>query len=216
MRIYGYHRTSTTEQHLDRGIKEISEYCTTNKIELEYIFTDQATGKNFNRPDYIQLKKQAKKDDIILITEVDRLGRNKQDTLNELRYFKDNGIRVMILELPTTLVDYSGMDYSGIKDDMATMMMETINNMLIEMYASFAHAEMLKRQKRQTEGIEAMKERGEWNKYGRPTLIKIDESFINAYTTWKSGEGTAVNAMEKCNMTKATFYRKVKKYEEGM
>ena len=117
----------------------------------------------------------------------------------------------MILELPTTLVDYSGM-----KDDMATMMMETINNMLIEMYASFAHAEMLKRQKRQTEGIEAMKERGEWDKYGRPTTIKIDESFINAYTIWKSGEGTAVKAMEKCNMTKATFYRKVKEYEEGL
>lgn len=211
MRVYGYHRTSTAEQHLDRGIKEINEYCISNNIELEYIFTDQATGKNFNRPDYIQLKKQAKKGDIILITEVDRLGRNKKDTLNELRHFNDNGIRVMILELPTTLVDYSGM-----KDDMATMMMETINNMLIEMYASFAHAEMLKRQKRQTEGIEAMKERGEWNKYGRPTTIKIDESFITAYKTWKSGEGTAVKAMEKCSMTKATFYRKVKKYEEGL
>ena len=211
MRVYGYHRTSTAEQHLDRGIKEINEYCLSNNIELEYIFTDQATGKNFNRPDYIQLKKQAKKGDIILITEVDRLGRNKQDTLNELSYFKDNAIRVMILELPTTLVDYSGME-----DNMATMMMETINNMLIEMYASFAHAEMLKRQKRQTEGIEAMKERGEWDKYGRPTTIKIDESFINAYTTWKAGEGTAVKAMEKSNMTKATFYRKVKQYEEGL
>lgn len=53
----------------------------------------------------------------------------------------------MILELPTTLVDYSGM-----KDDMASMMMETINNMLIEMYASFAHAEMLKRHKTHTIG----------------------------------------------------------------
>ncbi|MBU3181128.1 recombinase family protein [Clostridium psychrophilum] len=211
MRVYGYHRTSTSEQHLDRGIKEINEHCLSNNIELEYIFTDQATGKNFNRPDYIQLKKQAKKGDIILITEVDRLGRNKRDTLNELRYFKDNNIRVMILELPTTLVDYSGM-----KDDMASMMMETINNMLIEMYASFAHAEMLKRQKRQTEGIEAMKERGEWDKYGRPTTIKIDERFISAYTAWKAGEGTAVKAMEKCSMTKATFYRKVKVYEEGL
>ena len=84
------------------------------------------------------------------------------------------------------------------------------------MYASFAHAEMLKRQKRQTEGIEAMKERGEWDRYGRPTTIKIDESFINAYTAWKAGEGTAVKAMEKCSMTKATFYRKVKEYEEGL
>ena len=208
MRVYGYHRTSTQEQHLDRGINEINEYCNVNNIVLEYIFTDQATGKNFNRPDYIQLKKQAKMGDMIFITEVDRLGRNKQDTLNELRYFKDNGIRMMILELPTTLVDYSGM-----KDDMATMMMETINNMLIEMYASFAHAEMLKRQKRQTEGIEAMKERGEWDNYGRPTTIKIDDSFKGTYTQWKYGEITAIKAMELCSMAKATFYRKVKEYE---
>lgn len=117
----------------------------------------------------------------------------------------------MILELPTTLVDYSGM-----KDDMASMMMETINNMIIEMYASFAHAEMLKRQKRQTEGIQSMKERGEWEKYGRPTTIKIDDKFISAYTQWKAKEVTAVMAMEKCGMTKATFYRKVKEYEEGL
>ena len=83
-------------------------------------------------------------------------------------------------------------------------------------FLKFAHVEILKCQKRQTEGIEAMKERGEWNKYGRQISIKIDESFINAYTTWKLGEGTAVNDMEKCNVTKVTFYMKVKKYEEGL
>ena len=103
----------------------------------------------------------------------------------------------MILELPTTLVDYSSM-----KDDMAAMMMETINNMLIEMYDSFAHAEMMKRQNRQTEGIQAMKERGEWDKYGRPSTVKIDDKFVSAYNTWKEGEITAVKAMKLCNMSK--------------
>ncbi len=208
MRVYGYHRTSTQEQHLDRGINAIKEYCTINNMELEYTFTDQATGKNFDRPDYIQLKKQAKKNDIIIISEVDRLGRNKQSTLDELRYFKDNGIRIMILELPTTLVNYSSM-----KNDMAEMMMETINNMLIEMYASFAHAEMMKRKKRQTEGIQAMKDRGEWDNYGRPITIKINDNFKIIYRQWKDGEITAVKAMELNNMPKATFYRKVKEYE---
>ncbi|MBU3188742.1 recombinase family protein [Clostridium bowmanii] len=208
MRVYGYHRTSTQEQHLDRGINAIKEYCIINNMELEYTFTDQATGKNFDRPDYIQLKKQAKKNDIIIISEVDRLGRNKQSTLDELRYFKDNGIRIMILELPTTLVNYSIM-----KNDMAEMMMETINNMLIEMYASFAHAEMMKRQKRQTEGIQAMKDRGEWDNYGRPTTIKINDNFKIIYKQWKDGEITAVKSMELNNMSKATFYRKVKEYE---
>ena len=50
MKRYGYHRTSTREQHLDRGIKEITAYCEQNNLELEKIFTDQQTGKNFNRP----------------------------------------------------------------------------------------------------------------------------------------------------------------------
>lgn len=210
-RYYGYHRTSTTEQHLDRGINAITEYCKSNSIELEYIFTDQQTGKSFDRPDYVQLKKQIKKDSVLIITEVDRLGRNKQDTLNELRYFKEHGIRVMILELPTTLVDYSNM-----QDELASMMMDTINNMLIEMYASFAHAEMLKRERRQKEGIAAKKERGEWNDYGRPKKYKINNEFIKVYDTWKRGEVTAVKAMELCNMTKATFYRKTKEYEKSL
>lgn len=56
MKKYGYHRTSTREQHLDRGIKEITIYCEQNNLELEKIFTDQQTGKNFNRPRYQVLK----------------------------------------------------------------------------------------------------------------------------------------------------------------
>ena len=159
MAIYGYHRTSTTEQLLDRGIKAISDFCEKNNLTLDEMFTDRQTGKNFNRPDYITLKRMAKKPgDIIIASELDRLGRNKEETLKELRHFKSLGVRLMILEIPTTLVDYSVMD-----DAMSNMILETVNNMLIEMYATFAHAEMLKREKRQREGIQAMKDRGEWD-----------------------------------------------------
>ena len=56
MAIYGYHRTSTTDQHLDRGINAIKEYCEKNNLILDEIFTDQATGKSFDRPDYQVLK----------------------------------------------------------------------------------------------------------------------------------------------------------------
>lgn len=127
MKRYGYHRTSTREQHLDRGIKEITIYCEQNNLELEKIFTDQQTGKNFNRPRYQVLKEDVlRAGDELIITEVDRLGRNKQETLKELQYYRDNGIRVKILELPTTLMDLSKLDNA-----MARMLMETINNMLI-------------------------------------------------------------------------------------
>ena len=115
------------EQHLDRGIKEITAYCEQNNLELEKIFTDQQTGKNFNRPRYQVLKEDVlRAGDELIITEVDRLGRNKQETLKELQYYRDNGIRVKILELPTTLMDLSKLDNA-----MARILMETINNMLI-------------------------------------------------------------------------------------
>lgn len=115
------------EQHLDRGIKEITAYCEQNNLELEKIFNDQQTGKNFNRPRYQVLKEDVlRAGDELIITEVDRLGRNKQETLKELQYYRDNGIRVKILELPTTLMDLSKLDNA-----MARMLMETINNMLI-------------------------------------------------------------------------------------
>ena len=83
MKRYGYHRTSTREQHLDRGIAEITAYCESNNLSLEKIYTDQQTGKNFNRPRYTILKEDVlRSGDELIITEVDRLGCNKADARN--------------------------------------------------------------------------------------------------------------------------------------
>ena len=202
MKRYGYHRTSTREQHLDRGITEINAYCSANNLELEKIFTDQQTGKNFNRPRYTIMKEDVlRAGDELIITEVDRLGRNKQETLKELQYYRDNGIRVKILELPTTLMDLSAMDNA-----MARMVMETINNMLIELYATMAQAEIEKKEKRQREGIQAKKERGEWDDYGRPAVIAVEE-FAKEYANVVNGDIRPFELMRKLGMSKATFYR---------
>lgn len=207
MKIIGYHRTSTTDQHLDRGIKEIEDYCGLNNLSLKKIYTDQQTGKNFNRPRYTVMKEDVlEPGDVLIVTELDRLGRNKRDTLKELQQFKDNNIRVMILEIPTTLIDYSKLDNS-----MAAMLMETVNNMLIEMYASFAQAEMDKREKRQKEGISTMKARGEWNKYGRPKFLDYDV-FRKEYEKVLKGELRPVDVMKKLSLTKATYYNYRKQY----
>ena len=204
MKRYGYHRTSTKEQHLDRGITEIQNYCITNNLELEKIFTDQQTGKNFIRPRYQVLKEDVlRSGDELIITEVDRLGRNKQETLKELQYYRDNNIRVKILELPTTLMDISKLDNA-----MARMLMETINNMLIELYAAMAQAEIEKKEKRQKEGIQAKKERGEWDDYGRPAKMKL-EDFAHEYLKVESGEIRPFEVMRKLGMSKTTFYRYV-------
>lgn len=206
MKRYGYHRTSTREQHLDRGITEINAYCDANNLELEKIFTDQQTGKNFNRPRYTIMKEDVlRAGDELIITEVDRLGRNKQETLKELQYYRDNGIRVKILELPTTLMDLSAMD-----NTMASMIMETINNMLIELYATMAQAEIEKKEKRQKEGIRAKKERGEWDDYGRPAVITTEE-FAKEYSKVITGDVRPFQLMKQLGMSKATFYRYVRK-----
>lgn len=205
MAYYGYHRTSTREQHLDRGISEIEKFCRDNALELERIYTDQQTGKNFNRPRYTVLRDDIlRRGDTLIITEVDRLGRNKKDTLGELRYYQEKGIRVMILEIPTTLQDLSRLD-----NGMARMILETINNMLIELYAAMAEAEIQKKEKRQREGIEAKKLRGEWDDYGRPRIQKPD-NWNEVIRMWKNGEITAVEAMKRTGIKKGTFYRLAK------
>ena len=202
---YAYHRTSTTDQHLDRGIAELEAFCKANNIELEKIYTDQQTGKNFNLPRYQLLKEDILiSGDTLIITELDRLGRNKQDTLKELRYFQDKGIRVMILEIPTTTQDLSKLDNS-----MAKMIMETINNMLIELYATMAQAEIEKKEKRQREGIETKKARGEWEDYGRPKAQK-PSNWEEVIAQWERGEITAVKAMELTGTKKTTFYKLLK------
>lgn len=214
MRYFAYHRTSTKEQHLDRGIKTIEEYITKESIKLEFLFTDQQTGKNFDRPQYLQMKKQMIKsiengnDVALIVTELDRLGRNKELTLKEIRELKDAGIRIMVLEIPTTLVDLPK------EDSMSKMMMETINNMLIEMYASFAHAEMDKRSKRQKEGIKAKKDREEWSDYGRPRALDINE-FKKHYSRVKKGELKPIEVMKLLNLTKPTYYRYAKEIDNN-
>lgn len=206
MKRYGYHRTSTREQHLDRGITEIKNYCTSNNLELEKIFIDQQTGKNFNRPRYQVLKEDVlRSGDELIITEVDRLGRNKQETLKELQYYRDMNVRVKILELPTTLMDLSKLDNA-----MARMLMETINNMLIELYAAMAQAEIEKKEKRQKEGIQAKKERGEWDDYGRPATMTVD-AFAEEYKKVQSGELRPFQLMKQLGISKTTFYRYVSK-----
>ena len=205
MAVYGYHRTSTKEQHLDRGIQEITQFCKENHYKLEKIYTDQQTGKNFSRPRYTVLRDDILREgDILIITEVDRLGRNKKDTVEELRILANRNIRVMILEIPTTLQDLSKMD-----NTMAKMILETVNHMLIELYAAMAQAEIEKKEKRQREGIEQMKVRGEWDNYGRPRVQK-PKNWDEVIKKWQTGEISAVEAMRLTGIKKSSFYKMVK------
>lgn len=199
MRIYGYARVSTKEQNLDRQMVELEKY-----VDERFIFTDKVSGKDMDRPQYQLLRKVAQKGDIIYIKSLDRLGRNKQQIKDELEYYKSEGVRVKILDIPTSMMEIpEGQDW----------IMDMINNLLIEVLSTIAEQERVTIKQRQAEGIAVAKAQGK--NLGRP-VIEVDDKFIDAYKQWKAEENpiTAVKAMELSGLTKATYYRKVKEYEK--
>jgi DNA invertase Pin-like site-specific DNA recombinase len=140
----------------------------------------------------------------VIVEELDRLGRNADGIKKELEWFKDHGICVRILEIPTTLIEVSEQN---------KWVIELINNILIEVYASMAQAELEKRAKRQAEGVEAAMKKGV--KFGRPS-IKIDnEKFTEVVSAWRAGKITAVEAQRELGVKPNTFYRRVREYEKG-
>lgn len=207
--FYGYNRVSTKDQHLDRGRKSIEDFCREREITLERIYEDKQTGRHFDRPRYIVLKEDVlRAGDTLIVPEYDRLGR-ADETRGELRYFREHGVRVIFLDIPTTTTDFSGM-----ADDMAKMLMEFINDMLISFYDLMARTELERKRKRQREGIDAMKARGEWARYGRPRNMSREE-FAAQYAQVESGELRSVDLMRRLGLNKDTYFRYVREYRSG-
>jgi len=198
MRKYGYCRVSTREQNLDRQIVELKKY-----VEERFIFSDKMSGKNFDRPEYQLMRKVAQEGDEIYIKSLDRLGRNKQQIKDELEYYKTEGVRVKILDIPTTMMEIPiGREW----------LLDMINNLIIEVLATIAEQERLTTRQRQAEGIACAKEKGKY--LGRPK-IEYPENWDDIYKSWKNGEMTAVKAFQILGLTKSTFYNLVKKYKKA-
>ena len=196
-KIFGYIRVSSKEQNLDRQIDSLKQYVPNERD----IFADKLSGKDFNRPAYQTLKMMVRPGDTIYIHEMERLGRNKEEIKNELEYFKGKGVYIRILNLPTTLIDYSQFD-----SKLQKMLMEMVNNILIEVLATMAETERDNIRKRQREGIDAAKKREA--KFGRPTK-DFPPCWQEDKLKWEAGEVTAVSLMKKYGMASSTFYSKV-------
>lgn len=198
-RVFGYARVSSKEQNLDRQILALEKY-----VKTENILVDKASGKDLERSAYQALKGALglRRGDTLYITSLDRLSRSKADTKRELQWMKDKGIRLKILDLPTSLVEIpEGQQW----------IIEMIQNILIEVLSSIAEQERLTIRKRQREGIEAAKKKGKH--LGRPPLAEPD-NFKEVYREWKAGRTTAKEAMQAVGMKKTSFYRKVKEFEQ--
>ena len=198
-KVYGYARVSTREQNLDRQIAALRQYVTDERD----IITDKESGKDFDRTGYQYLRERLiRPGDTLIVKSLDRLGRNKEQVMEELRHFRADGVRVKILDLPTTMIDLpDGQDW----------IVEMVNNILIEVLASIAEQERLTIRQRQAEGIAEAKKQGRL--LGRKrTELPTEWELVTGL--WKSGSITAVQAMDRLGLKKSTFYRMVR--EQGV
>jgi len=195
-RTYYYARVSARDQNLDR---QISAFMDLGAEERD-IVTDKASGKDLERYGYQALKKaMLRRGDTLVIKSLDRLSRNKNDIKTELQFFKENGIRLKVIDLPTTMMELP-QEQSWI--------MEMVNNILIEVLGSIAEQERTTIKQRQAEGIAEAKKKGKH--LGRPAL-SYPENWKLVFEEWQNHCITAKEAMELTGMKRTSFYKLVKK-----
>lgn len=201
---FGYIRVSTKEQNEERQIEELLKY----KIDRKNIFIDKETGKTFQRENYILLKNKLRFGDEIFFHELDRVGRTKKEMKDELQKMTEQGVIVRILDVPTTLMDFS------VFGELQKSIMEMVNTILIEVLSTQAETELLKIKKRQAEGISIAKKQG---KYTGRKAKELPKNFPKLYDRWKNKE---LSATEFCKIleykSRSTLYLKIKKYESTL
>lgn len=198
--IYFYTRVSTKEQNLARQLEEAKSYK-----NVDEVFCDKQSGKTYNRPEYERLKSIVRKGDEVIVKEMDRLGRNKEATKDEIKWFKDNGVTLRILELPTTLIDFNGQEWIA----------DMINNMLIEVLTTIAEQEVRKTDRRRAEGIAAMPivdgkkvSMKTGRTYGRPSSVNRDD-FEKFLQKQKDGDMTVAECCKELGISRRTWYNRV-------
>lgn len=193
-RTFYYARVSSREQNLDRQLAAFTDMGAQERD----IITDKESGKDLDRRGYTALKTALlRPGDTLVVKSLDRLSRSKADIKNELQYFKDNHIRLKVLDLPTTMIDYpAGQEW----------VLDMVNNILVEVLSSIAQQERETIHQRQAEGIAAAKAKGKH--LGRPRAERPD-NWNEVITAWKAGEITAVEAMRRTGTKRSTFYKLV-------
>ena len=192
-----YIRVSSLDQNIDRQLQSIEEYKKEKNINNEdcKIFIDKQTGADFSRNEYQLMKQQARVGDTLLVTSLDRLGRNKQQIKEELEYFRKQQIKVVILDIPIT----------GESFDEQGWIQEMVINIIIEVVATFAEKERDYIKERQRQGIELKKKRGIYKGRKRIQINNWDKVF----SLYKEKKITGKMAAKMLDISIATFYRRI-------
>ena len=196
-----YARVSSQDQNLDRQIEAFHAMG----AEDRDIIVDKQSGKDLNREGYQALRNVIlRRGDTLVVKSLDRLSRRKADIKAELEYFREAGIRVKVLDLPTTMMDVpEGQEW----------VFDMVNNILIEVLGTIAQQERTTIKQRQAEGIAAAKAKGKH--LGRPR-IAVPENWDDVYREWKSGKITAVEAMRLTGLRRGTFYHLAKNQSDEL
>ena len=196
--IYGYVRVSSRDQNEDRQLTALKEVGAPDKN----IYLDKQSGKDFDRPQYKKLLRKLKKDDLIYIKSIDRLGRNYEEILEQWRVLtKEKGIYIVVL-------DMSLLDTRRGKDLMGTF----LSDIVLQVLSFVAENERTNIRQRQAEGIAAAKMRGV--RFGRPPS-PLPENFHEIYQQWKNGKITGLAAAKACGMPMSTFRYRAEIYENA-
>ncbi|WP_337034813.1 recombinase family protein [Paenibacillus illinoisensis] len=199
IRHYGYIRVSSKDQNEARQLEAMKGLGIMDRD----FFIDKQSGKNFERPYYQAMKNVLRKGDILFVKELDRLGRNAQEIKNEWQDITQNkGAHIVIMDMPI-------LDTRQYKNGLE----KVISSIVLELLSYMAEREREKINGRQAEGIAAAKNDGVV--FGRPKQA-INEEFKQAYTEWRQGNITAVEAMRRAEMKPNSWYRRVKEHEQSL
>lgn len=194
-KIYGYIRVSSIDQNEDRQLISLRELS----IPEQQIFMDKQSGKDFQRPQYKKLVRKLRKDDLLYIKSIDRLGRNYEEIQIQWRILtKEKGVDIVVLDMPL-------LDTRRGKDLMGTF----LSDIVLQVLSFAAENERVNIRQRQAEGIAVAKSKGV--KFGRPPK-PLPENFQESYRRWKNGTITCTAAAEACGMPLSTFRDRAKVY----
>lgn len=193
VRAYGYVRVSTTDQNEDRQLIALSY----KDIDVENIYIDKISGKDFERPAYKKMKSQMKKGDILYILSIDRLGRNYEEIQEQWRQLtKEIGIDICVIDMPL-------LDTRNGKDLMGTF----IADLVLQILSFVAQNERENIRKRQAEGIAAAKGRG--IHMGRPAS-EVPCDFEYFVYLWKHKRMKLEVILDECGISESTFFRRIR------
>ena len=192
--IYAYIRVSTKQQKIDRQYEEIKAFG----VDDKYIYIDKKSGKDFDRTNYQKLIRKIKKDDLLIVKSIDRLGRNYHMILDEWSYItKTKEADIKVLDMPLLDTRIEGKNLVG----------KFISDIVLQVLSFVAENERNNIRERQAEGIRIAKEKGV--RFGRPRAITPSNSneILDKYI---NHEITNTEAAKLIGVSRGTFFRLVK------